>query len=75
MFPKTKEFKAVDLDKAPFASNTTLTSPLNSKSKVFSETSEVYNDRFKLRNIQSIRHSFLTGNISLTALQEASNLR
>ena len=34
-----------------------------------------YNDMFKLRNMQSVKHSFLAGNISLTALQEASNLR
>jgi hypothetical protein len=35
---------------------------------VLSENSEVYNDKFKLKNVQSIRHSFISGNISLTAL-------
>lgn len=75
MYPRTKEFKAIDVDKSAFNYHTTLTSPLNGQSRVLSETSEVYNDRFKLKNVQSIRHSFVTGKISLTALQEASNLR
>jgi len=64
MYPKTKEFKAIDA----FKYNTTLTSPLNARSGVLSENSEVYNDKFKLKNVQSIRHSFISGNISLTAL-------
>jgi hypothetical protein len=30
---------------------------------------------FQPRNMQSVRHSFLPGKMSLTALQEESNLR
>jgi len=76
MYPKTKEIKAIDADQSAHKYHTTLTSPLNAQSRVLSEGSDgVYNDKFKLKNVQSIRHSFVTGNISLTALQEASNLR
>jgi hypothetical protein len=69
MFPKTKDFKSVETDKSafPYTSNTTINSP---KAGAASESSSVvpYNDMFKLRNMQSVRHSFLSGNISLTAL-------
>ena len=65
MFPKTKTFKAVEVDKAAFQSYTTLTSPTNGKE---SKVSIPYNDRFTLNNMQGVRHSFLAGNMSLEAL-------
>ena len=34
-----------------------------------------YNDMFKLRNMQAVRHSFMPGKMTLAYLQEASNLR
>jgi hypothetical protein len=34
-----------------------------------------YNDMFKLRNMQAVRHSFIPGKMTLAFLQEASNLR
>lgn len=74
MFPKTRTFKAVEGDKSAFGGyfSTAVNSPTNSKKDV---TVPLYNDQFKLRNMQSVRHSFLPGNMSLTALQEESNLR
>jgi hypothetical protein len=78
MFPKTRVFKAVEADKSAFPSLTTLNSPRGvSPSKTLENTPEVapYNDQFKLRNMQAVRHSFLPGKMSLTALQEESYLR
>ena len=52
MFPKTKDFKSVETDKAafPYTSNTTINSP---KAGAASDASSAvpYNDMFKLRNM------------------------
>lgn len=68
MFPGTKVFKAVEADRSAF---TTMNSPTNagSKNALLDQTPNKYNDMFKSGNMQSVRHSFLPGNMSLTALQ------
>lgn len=80
MFPKTKAFKAVEADKTAFPM-TNFNSPSRSAKKggaPIEENTPVaasYNDMFKLKNMQAVRHSFLPGKMQLSYLQEASNLR
>lgn len=86
MFPKTKIFKAVECDKSSFNMfATTVNSPTNSSKQEFllnspsnstsNAVSGPYNDLFRPRNMQHVRHSFTSGNISLSALREQANLR
>ncbi len=80
MFPQTKTFKAVVADKTAFPM-TNFSSPKSSKKRGAGEELEntpqpvPYNDMFKLRNMQAVRHSFLPGKMQLSYLQEASHLR
>ena len=74
MFPRTRQFHAVEADKTAFPM-TMPTSPKGSKTyEVVQENSE-YDDMFKLRNMGAVRHSFLPGKMSLSSLQHESNLR
>ena len=84
MFPKPKNFKAVEVDKSafPYNSNTTFTSPRNSSKNLTAEMTALFNtenkpykDTFRNFNMQSVRHSFVKGNMSLAGLQEEANLR
>ncbi len=76
MFPRTRQFNAVEVDKSAFPM-TLPSSPKGASSKtyeVITEDSE-YDDMFKLRNMGAVRHSFLPGKMSLSSLQHESNLR
>ena len=74
MFPRTRQFNAVEVDKSAFPM-TLPSSPKASKTfEVITEDSE-YDDMFKLRNMGAVRHSFLPGKMSLSSLQHESNLR
>ena len=84
MFPKSKAFKPFEADKSafPYHSNTVFASPKNSAhnltaemTALFNTENKPYNDYFRPRNMQSVRHSFAKGNISLAGLQEEANLR
>ena len=74
MFPRTRQFNAVEVDKSAFPM-TLPTSPKEGKSFAVIQENSEYDDMFKLRNMGAVRHSFLPGKMSLSSLQHESNLR
>ncbi len=74
MYPRTKAFKAVEADKTAFPL-TNVNSPSRSAKKPKEQEDQEttpgapsYNDMFKLRNMQAVRHSFIPGKMQLTYL-------